>query len=49
VLISAALAMLCMPVLEIGTGGDSPLRFPLGPEARFSVTYWHSMAAHCAW
>jgi hypothetical protein len=43
VLISFALALVCTPTLEIGTDAGTLLRIPLGPTARFSVTYWHSM------
>lgn len=42
-LISSALALACAPVLEISGEGVSLRRFALGPDARFSVTYWHSM------
>src|SRR5687768_383397 len=42
-LISSALALACAPALEIGTDNAPPRRFALGPDARFSVTYWHSM------
>jgi hypothetical protein len=42
-LISFAWALLCAPMLEIGTD-VAPLRqLELGADSRFSVTYWHSM------
>lgn len=41
--IFSALALACAPVLGVGSGNGEALRFPLSPDARFSVTYWHSM------
>lgn len=38
-----ALAFVCGPMLEINVDAGPTLRFPLEPDARFSVTYWHSM------
>lgn len=43
VLISATLAALCAPMLEISTDIGAARRFALGADAGFSVTYWHSM------
>jgi len=41
--ISLALALACAPTLEIGTDAGATRRLALGPDARFSVSYWHSM------
>ena len=41
--ISLALALACAPMLEIGTDAGASRRLALDPDARFSVSYWHSM------
>jgi len=41
--LSLVLALACAPMLEIGTDAGSSRRVALGPDARFSVSYWHSM------
>jgi len=37
------MVLACAPVLEISAGSGAGARVPLGADARFSVTYWHSM------
>lgn len=43
VLISLALALNCAPALEISAASAPPRHLRLGSDARFSVTYMHSM------